>query len=331
MERRQLPGTDLDVSRLSLGCWGLTSDFHWGTRDTDASRRSVAAAIDAGVTLFDTAVMYGEGASEELLGQALGQRRRDVLVATKTSPGWQSAAEVREGLDASLRRLATDYVDLYQVHWPGSAQSLADIYGEMVRLRDEGKTRYIGVCNAGPQQMDTVARLEKPAVNQLPYNLLWRAIENEILPRCLQDGVGILAYSPLMHGMLCGKWTSAAEVPASRARSRHFSHDREHTRHGEEGCEALTFETIARLQKCARENNTDLTQLSLGWLAARPGVTSILVGVSSPEQLQANIDAVSRPLSEDLVAELDAITQPLRERLGNNPDMWQGSQASRYR
>ena len=329
MQQNTLPGTDVAVSKLALGCWGLTSDFHWGNRDVDASKATVHAALDAGITFFDTAVMYADGASESLIGEALAANRNEVQIATKCRPDETSPEAITNSLDGSLERLHTDFVDLYQIHWSGTDQQLAEMWGTLIEIKKAGKARAIGVCNLGPKQLDVVLGLETPATNQLPYNLLFRAIEHEILPRCKQSNMGVLAYSPLMHGMLKGEWKSADEVPATRARTRHFSKDREHTRHDEDGHESLTFDTLLCLEQFADVSHNTLVELSLGWLASNPQVTSILVGASSPQQIQANAKMLEKTLDNELIEQVNQVTDPLKEQMGHNVDLWQSESGSR--
>lgn len=331
MEQTSLPGTDITVSKLALGCWGLVSDFHWGERDLDKSKATIQAALDAGITFFDTAAMYADGASESLLGEVLSDRRDQVQIATKSSPAQTSADEVKEGLEQSLGRLKTDYVDMYQIHWAGSDAELADVWGGLIELKQAGKARSIGVCNLGPSQLEVVNSLESPSTNQLPYNLLFRAIEHEILPSCKKSKTGVLVYSPLMHGILRGEWKTADDVPLTRARTRHFSSEREHTRHSDAGHEDLTFDTLECLKDFAELAHTSLLQLSLGWLAANKQVTSILVGASSPEQIQANAQMLAKPLDKDLLKQVKQVTDPLKEAMGTNVDLWQSEADSRVR
>ncbi|MEZ6087869.1 MAG: aldo/keto reductase [Pirellulaceae bacterium] len=331
MKQTTLPGTDVVISQLALGCWGLTSDFHWGTRDPDAAKATVSAAMDEGISFFDTAAMYADGANESLLGELLKGCRGRVQIATKSVPQRKSADEIKVDLEASLERLQTDYVDLYQIHWAGADEELADAWGGMVELKQTGRTRAIGVCNLGPRQLDIVSAIEKPAADQLPYNLLFRAIESEILPRCRKAKLAVLAYSPLMHGMLRGDWKTADDVPATRARSRHFSCDRPHARHGETGHEALTFETLECLQQFAEVSHNTMVELSLKWLAYNPQITSILVGAGTPEQIRSNVAAINRPLDKEWWNQVNQVTDPLKEAMGPNADLWQSGEASRVR
>ena len=228
MKTHQFPGTDLTVSQLCFGCWGVASDFHWGDRVEGESVEAMLTAVDSGVNFFDTAPVYGNGDSETLLGRVLKENslRDKVVIASKARPDKMRPAEIKEECEESLKRLCTDQIDLFQIHWANRDVPLPETWGAMLELKQEGKVREIGVCNMGPLDLTDVSGLQKPLTNQLPYNLLWRMIESEIIPRCLNDQIGILAYSPLMHGMLADKYKSAADVPDGRARSRHFTTER---------------------------------------------------------------------------------------------------------
>ena len=200
-----------------------------------------------------------------------------------------------------------------------------------MKLKQQGKVRSIGVCNAGVQDLADVCALESPVTNQLPYNLIWRAIEPAILPACRTQQVGVLAYSPLMHGLLAGKYQSAAQVPDGRARSRHFSTQRELARHGEPGCEAETFAAIDNIQTVCNELGRSMTDVALAWVAAQPGVTCVIAGAKNAAQVVANAQSLANPLPADACAKLNQATNKLAEELGPNPDMWQGAESSRYR
>lgn len=331
MRRVRLPNTDLDVSVLCFGCWGIASDFHWGERDPNQSVATIEAALDSGVNFFDTAAVYGNGESEKLLGQTLASRRDSVVIASKVRPDMMSPADVVRGCEESLARLGTDYIDLYQTHWANPDVPLEDSWEAVLRLREQGKIRWAGVCNAGVQDMATMSAVEKPATNQLPYNLIWRAIEHGILPACRKRSIGVLVYSPLMHGLLAGKYRSAADVPDGRARSRHFSTQRELARHGEPGCEGQTFAALDAIRDIAEATGRPMSAVALSWLVQLQGVHSVIAGAASPQQLRANVDALTEPLSDQQIEALTQATDALNEALGPNPDMWQGSGDSRYR
>jgi len=331
MQYTELPGTGLRVSRVAMGCWALSGDFTWGEQDEAEAVAAVHAALDAGINLFDTAEMYGDGLSEQRLGKALAGRRQQAVIASKFSPEHNAPDRLRAACHRSLQLLRTDYIDLYQIHWANRDVPLADTWGELERLRREGKVRAIGVCNFGPRDLDELLALGRPATNQLPYSLLTRAIEYEILPRCRQAGMGVLCYSPLMHGLLAGKFATADQVPPGRARTRHFSSARPHTRHGETGCEQATFEAVARIRSICERLETPMADVALAWLLHQPGVVSVLVGVRNSSQARINAAAAELRLEPEVLDELAQVTEPVKQALGPNPDMWQTQSESRFR
>ncbi len=331
MQTTQLPGTGLEVSRLAFGCWGIITDFHWGEREASDSVAAMNAAFDAGVNFFDTAEVYADGASEKLLGETFAGRRDQIVIASKVHPNSMAPDDVIAACERSLSRLGTDYIDLYQTHWTDPEVPAEETWGAMLKLRESGKVRHIGVCNMGLGDMNAIAPLAAPVTNQLPYNLIWRAIEHGILPHCQQQNIGVLAYSPLMHGMLADKFQTAADVPDGRARSRHFATGRDKARHGEPGCEAETFAAIDAIRRICQGLNRTMADVSLAWVAAQPGVTSVIAGVKNQQQLEANLSTFDNPLPGDALEELSKVTADLMQTLGPNPDMWQGSGSSRYK
>ncbi len=333
MQYHKFAKTDLSVSKLCFGCWGITSDFHWGDRVEEESLAAMQAAVDAGINFFDTAPVYGDGASETLVGKfcANGNLREQLVIASKVRPDCMRSEQVVSGCEESLKRLQTDRLDLLQTHWTDRNIPLSETWEAMLQLQEQGKVRYIGVCNMGVGDLSEVAPIEKPLTNQLPYNLLWRMIETDILPRCVRDGIGVLVYSPLMHGILADKYQAAAEVPDGRARSRHFTTERSLARHGEPGCEQETFAALDGIRRIAQEINRSMTDLALAWTIHQPGVASVIAGARNAEQLQQNLSFMDRPLSQDVLQELDKATAPLQAALGPNPDMWDGGENSRYR
>ena len=237
---------------------------------------------------------------------------------------------LRAHCEDSLRRLQTDYIDLYMVHWPITRYSVEDAFATLRALQSEGKIRSIGVSNFGVQQLSealtTGARID---VNQLCYNLLSRAIEVEILPLCRQQGIGVLGYMPLLQGLLTGKHRTADEVPAPRARTRHFRGDRPGVRHGEVGAEEETFQAVDGIREIARQEDLPMGQLALAWAIARSGITCMLAGTRNSSQFQENMQACSISLSPEVIAQLNAVTEPLLRKLGPNPDYYQGGEKSR--
>jgi aryl-alcohol dehydrogenase-like predicted oxidoreductase len=317
------------VSVIALGCWGLISDWNWGEQDKSDSIATVQAALDAGINFFDTAEAYGDGASEELLAQALAGKRHDVIIASKAVPDHLSAAELRAACENSLRRLKTDYIDLYQIHWPNHDIPLAETMETLEGLQQEGKIRAAGVCNFGVKDLSDLLAIGRPTTNQLPYSLLWRAIEFELLPACLENDVGILAYSPLMQGLLTGKFSSAAEVPDGRARTRHFSKERPLARHSEPGCERETFAAIDEIRLISCEIDQPLAELALAWLLHQEGVTAVLVGARQPAQIRQNVQAAAVSLPAEIVTRLDEVTETVKQKLGPNLDLWQSDSRAR--
>jgi aryl-alcohol dehydrogenase-like predicted oxidoreductase len=332
MEYRKLGTTDIEVSVVAMGCWAIAGDATWGDQDEADSIATIHTALDEGVNFFDTAESYGDGYSEEVVGRALKDRRTEAIIASKVSASNLRPADLRAACEASLGRLQTDYIDLYQIHWPNWDLSIEEAYETLKDLQAEGKTRAIGVCNFGQQDFTELLEVGDVATNQLPYNLLWRAIEFEIQPICVEHKVGILPYSPLMQGLLTGKFGSPDEVPESRARTRHYSSEkRAQTRHGESGQEVETFAAVERIRGICDRIGAPMAQVALAWLLAQPAVTSVLAGARHPRQITENAQAAELELSDEIVAELTAATDELKQRFGPNPDMWQSEENSRYR
>ncbi len=331
MKYRKLGTTGIEVSVVAMGCWAITGDFNWGPQDEADSIATIHAALDAGINLLDTAESYGNGYSEELLGKALAGRRHEAIIASKVSGNRHDAQGLRQACEESLGRLKTDYIDLYQLHWPNWNVPFAETMGALEQLKQEGKVRAAGVCNFGRRDLTDVLATGKVETNQLCYSLLWRAIEWEIQPLCVENEVGILAYSPLLQGLLTGKFATAADVPDERARTRHFSGTRPHARHGEAGHEEATFAAIDRIRDISDGLGLPMAQVALAWLLAQPGVTSVLAGARHPDQIAENVQAAEVELPADALAALSAATEPLKVALGDNPDMWQPKERSRIR
>ncbi|MFP4089278.1 MAG: aldo/keto reductase [Cyclobacteriaceae bacterium] len=330
MKYHPLAHTDFQISEIAFGAWAIVGGFNWGHQDEKDSLEALRAAYESGINFFDTAELYGSGASENLICKALGDVMDKIIVATKIKPQDFAYEQVKKATEERLKALKTDTIDLMQLHWPNHNVSLAETLGALEDLKKEGKIRAFGVSNFGAKDLKEAFSLTNQLVsNQLPYNLLWRAIEFEILPECRSADLSVLCYSPLMQGLLTGKFTSPDEVPEDRARTRHFSSDRPQTRHGEAGAEAATFEAIARLRKIAAEAGMPMGQMSLSWLLAQQGVGSVIVGGRNAQQVKSNVQAAELKLSDELLSALDEATRPLKDQLGPNPDLWQGE--SRYR
>ena len=309
MTYRQLGDSGLTVSTVGLGC------NNFGRRiDEEATGAVVRAAIDAGITFFDTADTYGQGASEELLGRALGAERENVVLATKfgndmqgaNGPDWGvrgSRRYIRRAVEASLRRLGTDWIDLYQYHRPDLVTPMEETLAALTELVQEGKVRYLGSSNLTGWQVvdaDWVARsegFERFVSAQNEYSLLERGADDEVVPACEHVRVGLLPYFPLASGLLTGKYSRGEAAPAGT---------RLHAR--AEALETADWDTLEALESYAAERGLRVIDVAIGGLAAQPAVASVIAGATSPEQIHDNVRAgLWEPTAEDLV-ELDEIT-----------------------
>jgi aryl-alcohol dehydrogenase-like predicted oxidoreductase len=197
------------------------------------------------------------------------------------------------------------------------------------RLRDQGKVRAIGVSNFGAQDLADLLAVGRCEANQLPYNLLCRAIEYEIRQKCIDEDIGILCYIPLFQGILTGKFPSANAVPEARARTRHFSGDRPLSRHGEAGCEVETFAALETIRRLAERIGEPMARVAIAWLLGQPGVTSVIVGARNPDQVTRNAQAAELELPPGIMNELTEATEEVKQKLGPNQDYWQSESRCR--
>ena len=298
MRTRSLGNDGPDVSVVGLG----TNNF--GPRiDYEQSLAVIDAAVDAGITLLDTADIYGQGKSEEIIGRALEGRRDRVLIATKFGKPMDERPEERRGsrayihaaCDASLRRLRTDMIDVYQMHEPDEGTSIEETLGALDELIQAGKVRYIGSSNYSADQIeeaDSVARergLTRFVSAQNHYSLVERDIEDEVLPTCARLGIGMLPFFPLASGLLTGKYTRGETATEGRLAGREIAEAR--------------WDRLAPLQELATRSRIPLLSLAIGGLAAMPAVASVIAGATQPEQVRANVEAGAwEPTSEELEA-----------------------------
>ncbi len=308
MRYEPLGDSGLRVSVVGLGCNAF------GRRiDADQTRAVVEAALEHGVTLFDTAAVYGDGTSEELLGRALGRRREDVVVATKFGGGESrtdhlaghgSRRYIRQAVEASLRRLGTDWIDLYQMHAPDPVTPVEETLGALTELVTEGKVRYLGSSNFTAWQVvdaEWVARrdgLQRFVSAQNEYSLYNRLAEDELVPATEAVGVGILPYFPLAYGLLTGKYHRGEPAPEG---SRLSSPDQAAR------LETADWDRIEALEMFAAQRDLSLLTVAVGGLVVQPGVASVICGASRPEQVAANVEAGSWDPDLDDLAALDAI------------------------
>ena len=313
MEYRRLGDSGLVVSVAGLGC------NNFGRRlDIDGSRRVVDAALDAGITMFDTADMYGD--SELHLGELLQGRRDDVVIATKfgmhadhNGPDWQargSRAYIRRAVESSLRRLRTDWIDLYQLHRPDPDTPIEETLAALTELVHEGKIRYLGSSNlTGWQIADadwtaSSSGYERFISAQNHYSLLERGVEAEVIGACERFGIGMLPYFPLASGLLTGKYRRGEGAPEGTRLGGSPRADR--------WLRDDYFDVVEALGAYAHKRGVGLLDVALGGLAAQPAVSSVIAGATRPEQIEANVAATAWSPSEDDLAELDRIAPTAR-------------------
>jgi aryl-alcohol dehydrogenase-like predicted oxidoreductase len=334
MEQRRCGPQGLFLSVLGAGCWsfGGSEQDYWGAQDGREAEAVVRSALAQGVTYFDTAEGYNDGRSETALAQALGSRRGEAIIGSKVSTANAAPHSLRAHCEASLRRLGSDYLDVYMLHWPVTAFPAAEVFGVLAELQTEGKIRFIGVSNYGAQQLcEAAATGVQISVNQVCYNLLSRAIEFEIVPECQRMEIGIIGYMPLQQGLLTGKYSSPSELPEVRARTRHFSGSRPQSRHGEPGAEVEIFRALDAIRVIAAEVGRPMQQVAISWAAHKPGITCALTGIRNLAQLDDAVQGANLALPAGVMARLDEATEVVKRKLGPNADYYQSTENSRVK
>lgn len=346
MRYRECGNSGLMLPVLGVGCWAFGGGDYWGAQDQRDVDEVVACALDAGCNYFDTAETYNNGASEESLGKALGARRHEAIIGTKISPSNAYPAKIVEHCEASLKRLGTHYIDIYMVHWPLTSISVshftddvsvindppaaADAFETLTRLKEQGKIRHIGVSNFGVERLCEAMQYADIAVNELPYSLLTRAVEIEMLPYCRARGVGVIGYMTLLQGILADIYPTLAEVPAWQRRTRHFdSAGNELCRHGGPGCERETQRAIAGIRSIASDLRLSMAELCIKWAIANKSIACALVGARNRREMQTNLDAVNDRLPDEVVEQLNAATDDVKRALGPSFDYYQSPENDR--
>jgi aryl-alcohol dehydrogenase-like predicted oxidoreductase len=326
MEYRKLGETDLKVSAITFGAWAA-GGWMWGGNDDNDAIKAIQAAYDHGVTSIDTAPIYGQGKSEQLVGQAIkGIQRDKIQLLTKYGMRWDVAkgnfdfsSKNNSGQDIniyryagkesvilecenSLKRLGTDYIDLYQIHWPDLTTPIAETMEAVLRLQEQGKIRYAGVSNYNAQQMAEAEQTIKLASNQVPFSMVNRGIEDELIPYCIEHHKAILAYSPLERGLLTGKMKPGQKFGAGdhRAGVKYFKDENI----------AHTDAFLAKIKPLADEKGATLGQLVLRWTIEHPGITIALVGARNAQQSEQNAKAIDVKLTAE---EIEFINEQLNE------------------
>jgi len=315
MEYRKLGNSELNVSVVSFGCWQMGGG--WGEVEERDFQQAVDAAIESGINLFDTAEGYGSGASEEILGRCLKAKRDKVLVATKIFTGKYKLEDVEPHLDRSLARLQMEYVDLYQYHWPRQAFDQAaadDAMNTMLRLKEKGKIRAFGVSNFFADQMEMCLKVTPQlASDQPPYSILWREIEESVLPFCRKNNVAVLAYSPLAQGILTGKYNLENRPTGKTRLSNIFFKDENYER---------ALEVVDVMRPIAEKHGKTMAQVAVNWLLAQPGMTSAICGAKSAKQAIDNAGAAGWQLAPDEIDAIGKAGMEFYEGLSGAASMW---------
>jgi aryl-alcohol dehydrogenase-like predicted oxidoreductase len=310
METRRFGNTDIQVTPVGLGTWAI-GGWMWGGTDEAQSIETIHRAIDKGIGLIDTAPVYGFGRSEEIVGKALADGRRDqVALATKVALNWNddhdkvwrdsTASRIEREVEDSLKRLQTDRIDIYQVHWPDPKTPMEETARALEKLYQAGKIRAIGVSNFAPSQMDELQKNVPLHSLQPPYNLFERDIEQEILPYCRENGIATITYGGLCRGLLTGKMREYTQFTGDDLRKNDPKFQGERYRQ--------YLNAVAELDAFAKEHyQKNVLALALRWLVDQPGVTTALWGARRPDQLDPVDEIDGWSLDKDAMAEIDGI------------------------
>ena len=310
MEMTTLGRTGIEVSRLCMGCWQAAG---WASSDDERFVATIRHGLDQGLNFLDTAVGYGRGHSEELVGKAIAGRRDQVVVATKFSHPSSRPADVRKALEEALERLGTDHIDLFQQHWPPPDIPLADTIGELGRLKEEGKIRAIGVSNWMEPEWSELGDPSRVDCLQPNHSLLWRSIEHSVLAMCRKHGIAVITYSSLCQGILAGRFRTLDAIPQdSRSHNRRLTPD--------DFPQVLGVLDV--LEEVAGKCGKTMGQTALRWLLDQPGITAPIAGASRPEQVDQNLGALGWTLEPGDWQRLADASWPLSADLKPHDTMW---------
>jgi len=307
MDYVKLGATDLEVSTVGFGAWQMGGTL-WGEVDDELTVAAARRARELGVTLFDTAPGYGYGHSEELLGKAIGEHRDGVVLATKCGMAWDDSGAIarnsrperlHQEADDCLRRLGTDYIDLLQIHWPDEDVPFAESIGALEEIKQAGKIRCYGVSNFSVEEMTECMKHGRIDTLQPPYSMLRRGVEDELLPYCLENGMGVLAYGSLARGLLTGKYDETATFPDGDLRKNDPDFQGERLQRN--------VRIVRGLTGFAERYGKTVGQLAIAWNVNNPAVTVALVGAKNPGQVEANVGGSGWALSDEEMAEIESI------------------------
>jgi len=313
MEQNRLGRSPVSVSQIGLGTWGMSGAF-WGAADDAESVRVIHRALELGITLIDTAEAYGKGHAEEVVGAALAGRREGAVIATKVAASHLDPREVETALEGSLKRLRTDRVEVYFIHWPNPDLPIGPTMEVLERLRARGLIRAIGVSNFGPAEMDRAREHGTIDVLQPPYNMLWREVEAAILPYCRAHDIGVMPYSGLAQGLLTG----------ALSRDTVFAEgdERRTTVLFQPDAYAQALDAVDALRPIAARYGKTVAQLAIQWLTSRPGVSAPLLGARTVREVDENVASVGWKIAEADVAAIDRLTLPVWAGIADKGDMF---------
>jgi aryl-alcohol dehydrogenase-like predicted oxidoreductase len=315
METKRLGNSDMELTRIGVGAWAMGGGgwkFAWGPQDDDASIAAIRTALDAGVNWIDTAAVYGLGHSEEVVARALDGVARKPYVFTKCERVWNDQGEIgpslkrdsiRREVEASLRRLRRDVIDLYQIHWPEPDEDIEEGWETMARLKEEGKVRWIGVSNFNAAQLERAQRIAPITSLQPPYNLLTRGVEESILPFAQRSGLGVIVYSPMKSGLLTGAMTRerVEAMPEDDFRRRVAAFN--------EPLLSRNLEFAELLKRIGARHGVSAGVVAVTWTLRNPAVTAAIVGMRSANQAQGVLPALDFRLSDSEADEVESFQQ----------------------
>lgn len=315
MKKRKLGITELELTVIGFGAWAIgggNNEIGWGPQDDKDAMAAMLHALETGINWIDTAAVYGLGHSEELVGKILKEVREKPVVATKCGIRWDAAGKITRWVDAeqvyreveaSLRRLRVETIDLYQLHWPLPDENLEEVWEAMATVKKQGKARYIGVSNHTVEQMKRIAPIHPIASLQPRYSMIHHEIEADALPYCGQNNIGVVCYSPMGKGFLTGKFTAEwiAALPESdhRKRDPDFAGERFKTH----------LKLIDGLRPIAQRSGITLSQLSLAWVLRKNEVTAAIAGARSPQQIEETAKAADVVLCNDDLSEIEELIE----------------------
>jgi aryl-alcohol dehydrogenase-like predicted oxidoreductase len=316
MKYKELGSTGLNVSVITLGSWVMGGGAWWGS-DHDDRRYvdTIAYAVDHGVNIIDTATGYGDGHAEELVRLGIRGRRGGVCLTSKANADALTAQTAERTVDDSLKRLGTDYIDIYFIHWPQPGISVARNMEALEALRRKGKIRLIGVSNFTAAHLDIARTAGTVDVFQPAYSLFWRNIEKELLPYCIRHGIGVMTYSSIAMGLLSGKYTHDTRLEEGDIRRTMvplFA--------GEPYEKALA--AVERIRAIAEKRGASVSQAAISWVYSRPGVSTAIVGARTPAQLAENLKAADTGLTDDDFNEMAAASAPVNKDISDWDTMY---------